>query len=170
MKKIILIALLLLMSNAQAAMVLTLTPAPGTDCKALQGTWKGTFADQSGLFGNGGPWPVYLHLSYHDNHFVGVVDASNAPSYVRDKASGQVWGHCHKGAINQVFLGKPGQCGHFAPVGVMVNERVLAFHLPYENAMTGTDFLVFANKTSDNVGVKNLPKWSDAPKEVKTCH
>ena len=146
LRSLLLILAILISCKVRAEESINLKPALDADCKALAGVWRGYFVDQTSLFGNGGPWPIELRLGFQNGRIVGTANGSKAPNYVRDKVTANLSGTCSKGMITDVTLGKAGQRGQKAAPGIMVNNRVLILHLAYNNAMTGTEFTVFATK------------------------
>lgn len=144
--KSFLLVLVLLMNCQARADSINLKPASDADCKAISGVWRGYFVDQTSLFGNGGPWPIELRLGLQNGRIVGTANGSKAPDYVRDKVTANLSGVCSNGMITDVTLVKAGKIGNKAAPGIMVNNRMLILHLVYSNAMTGTEFTVFATK------------------------
>ena len=134
-------------------------------CQSLSGTWSGTYSDPSGLFS---PQPQKIRLSFlaSGNEIVGKATADNAA------VTGDIWARCEKGRITELFLGDTERCGHFIPKDQLdhgighfaptgeIKDRQLTLYLPYENAMTQTDFIVHAKKISKSINptLKKLPK------------
>jgi hypothetical protein len=147
---------------------ISVKPAFNANCADLTGTWRGFFIDPTQLFGKGGPWPMQVSLRFKDGLIRGTVDSSHAPSNVRDSAKGQLWGACKKGMITDVYLQGNQRCGHLAPPGVMLQKNVLLFSLPFENAMTGTDFTVVLTRVNKSPSDKAPKKWRLG--KIQTCH
>jgi hypothetical protein len=120
------------------------TPAEIAACQSLQGVWKGTYEDASGLFPKQ-PFPMVLYLEVHDQSIQGYTlsadDASGASWGIH--APYWIFGQCRQGDIISLYLVKPSThiCG--APVKqqpIQRTKNTLQLILPYENAMTDTQF------------------------------
>lgn len=123
-------------------------------CPNYIGTWQGFFTDPTDLFGNGGPWPVKVSIYNKENKIIGKVSAKNAPNYVAGAMHGTLWADCQDGQLNNIFLGKPNQCGSYSQTGLLVSKNVLILQINYENAMNNAPFLLFLKRVSDHYSGK----------------
>jgi hypothetical protein len=138
-------------------------------CQNLSGTWQGYYSDPQGLFSTQ-PSPIKLQFMLKDNRVIGLSTANNAKAPGASAVSGRIWGTCKAGKITQVFLGKGTQCGHFAKKNSFVRGDTLSLYVPYENAMTGTDFMITAHKASAQYPKQLSKMKTKLTKAPTTCH
>lgn len=115
-------------------------------CTNINGEWHGFFVDPTDLFGDGGPWPISADISCHNGRVNGVLNASQAPVYVRAAASGELQATCASGLITGVTLGKHIVHRSIVPNSMLISKNVLLLYVPYENAMIGTNFLLILKR------------------------
>jgi hypothetical protein len=134
------------------------------NCQAYTGTWQGFMADPQGLFGNGGPWPVVISLYNRDTNIIG--QGGGAP--VGNK---KIWAQCHNGVLSNIFWGNKAACGDFSQKGLLVSKNVLVLELHDENAMTGTNILLFLQR-KNNAYLYTIPSNQQDYQlgEIKSCH
>ena len=134
-----------------------------SSCNQLNGTWKGFVSDKRGLFDTNNT-PITLHIKYKNKHFYGMSKVANpALAHALNRSFN---GICTNGKLSKVYLENAFKCGHFAQQG-NIRRNNLTIYLPYENAMTGTDFMVIAKKVDDT---KIKIKLTRTPENLKTCH
>lgn len=138
--------------------------ALGDDCQKLTGAWQGSLIDTQGLFSQK-KHPVTLHIQFHEGKFYGEarIRYQNLKHIVNQYFIGQ----CNQGKLSNVYLNQPRQCGHFGPEGV-IKENKLTLYLPYENAMTGTNFKITARPTMSFVQIPI--KKIKVPNPLLSCH
>jgi hypothetical protein len=133
-------------------------------CQDYTGTWQGFMTDPSQLFADGGPWPVTVDLYQHEGIIIGQTSKTKVVQRKR------LWAQCKDGILSHLFWGDKGQCGDFSKQGLLVSKNVLVLSLHYENAMNGTDFLVFLQR-KNNTYSHVKPRNSElALGKVKSCH
>jgi len=132
-------------------------------CKQLTGTWQGSVTDPHGLFG-GTPAPITLKITHTKGNFFGISHTKNA--IINNALNHSFSGQCVNGKLIKVYLQNSSKCGHFAPAGKITGSQLTLF-LPFENAMTGTDFVVKAKRVNTSPG--KVPQFK-TPAPLTTCH
>ncbi|VVC75634.1 hypothetical protein AQUSIP_09240 [Aquicella siphonis] len=156
---------------AQAVSVITLPAYYQAACGDYTGTWQGFMTDPADLFGNGGPWPVTISLYHQDGRIAG---SSSAVSYAADSGTiegKRIWAQCQNGVLKNIFWGKKNACGSFSQDGALVSKNALVLRLNYENAMTGTNFLLFLQRKNNHYDGPVPAQKSDwILDHVNSCH
>lgn len=148
-------------SAAASETALVLKPYYAGNCAMLQGTWQGFAVDPEDLFA-GGPWSVQLTL---------VADHGNLTGHMISplKAmSGIIHGVCRGAVITKWFTGKASHCGGIGD-GALLAKDALLLKPRFQNAMTGTQFIVFLQRGKVSLAqhpVRGEFDWS----AIKTCH
>jgi len=115
-------------------------------CQQLTGQWQGMFQDNKHLFVIKNPH-ITLDIQYHQGVIIGKSMSSD--KVAGTAVSGIFSGQCHNGTITHIYLYNPQRCGHYAPHG-KISDNKLTLSLPYENAMTQTDFIITASRISQH--------------------
>ena len=133
------------------------------NCSRLTGTWSGVYTDPTNLFGDGGPWPITISMTTKDNNIIGTIKTPGPLN-----GDSQLWGTCVRGRLTKIFAGSTNQCGDYAPDGVLISQNMIIMSIPYENAMTGTNFIVTLQRKNNSFTgeIPAVPKLS--PRQ--TCH
>lgn len=151
--------------------VMQIKPYYADSCKNLSGVWQGNAYDPTGLFGDGGPWPLTLNVSVKQNDLYGEIKGVKNTS-VKNALTGRIWATCADNAItNLIHMTENNSCGASSPVGVLATPSLLLLYVHWENAMNGTDFLLVLHKKSSTLGqsaIKDLV--SKAKPDFKSCH
>ncbi len=140
----------------------THSPSP-VACQQLTGQWQGSFQDTTGLFGI-----KDQHITLNIQYSKGLIKGtSTSPDKVAGAAiSGVFSGQCHNGTLTNIYLYNQQRCGHYAPRG-KVNTTKITLYLPYENAMTQTDFKITATRVNRHPEEIMLKK---PIKQLISCH
>lgn len=158
--------------TASATMqTLSLSTYPAADCKDYTGTWQGTLTDVSGLFGDGGPWPVTVSLYQHNGYLWGRTTDIKGAGKQAALAAHEIWARCQDGILHDIFWGKQNQCGALSQQGALLTKNLLVMKANWENAMTNASFLLLLQRKN------NKPPYyepehvaSYRPADIKSCH
>ncbi len=141
------------------------------DCQSYNGTWQGFVTDPTDLIGNGGPWPVTVSLSADNGQIWGRTTAFSGSGNKATFKSNEIWARCKDGRLQDIYWGKKGDCGGLSQQGVLVSKNVLVIQINWENAMNGSNLLLFLQR-KNNLSPYAEPSHVNSydPAKVQTCH
>lgn len=157
--------------DSQQKSTITLSAYYQAACDDYTGTWEGFMSDPTDLFGNGGPWPVTIGMYYQAGRITGKTSTVSYAGKSGSIETKPLWAQCQNGVLKNIFWGKKSACGSFSQDGELVSKNVLVLRLNYENAMNGTNFLVFLQRKNNQYNGKIPAKQSDwVMDQVESCH
>lgn len=141
------------------------------DCQAYTGTWQGFVTDPTDLVGNGGPWSVTVSILQQNGRVWGRTTAFNGAAKKATFKNNEIWARCTNGQLQDIYWGKLGGCGGLSQQGMLVSKNVLVMQINWENAMNGSNLLLFLER-KNNLSPYSEPSHMNAydPAKVQSCH
>lgn len=131
-------------------------------CQSYQGTWHGFAVDPHDLFEQGGPFPVIVRIHVSKDRVNGVIDSNLVD------ISGDFWGQCKDKQIQKLFVANPMHCGAFGS-GTLIAKNALIIKRAWQNAMSGTTFILFLKRLNTRYKGPKLSESFDFS-NIKSCH
>lgn len=149
--------------SAQVPAQVLLSKYYAAKCEDYTGTWQGFMTDPQDLFDEGGPWKTKVSLFHKDGFIIGELVSQNKKT--------KLWAKCHEGILSDIFYGNKNQCGHFSQQGLLFSKNAIVLKLNYENAMNGTEFVVFLERINRHYALAKPKQLSEyALGEIVSCH
>ena len=149
--------------------------APIQYCPLLTGIWAGHYHDPTGLFPKQN-FPLRLLLVYEKGHVIGYTLPSHDQRGERYGSISRIFtAHCQNNTLSQITAVQPRHCGSATQATAQLSSASqLNFTMHWENAMTGTDFAVTLQRSSELMTQINPHKLNEARYSIyhppQTCH
>lgn len=161
-----------------ASLVLSINTfaAPANYCNTINGFYKGTYVDTTGLFPNK-PFPVKVYLTNQGNMIYGYTlraGDNNGGGYGQAPYAA-IWGTCENSQITNLYVikNRNNPCGDPAPGPMTVNAgSPLNLVFNYENAMINANLNVTLSPLKNQNLNQSLLSQTEAMAKagVQTCH
>lgn len=103
-------------------------------------------ADPTDLFGDGGPWPVTIHLKTLGSKVTGETGAFMYAGKGGVMSKRIIHADCEKGVLKNICWGTKKTCDDYSQEGILASKNMLVLKLNYSNAMTGATFVAIASR------------------------